>query len=240
MTPDALFLGRVSHDLRGELATMVAGVHYLLRYEPGLGEGARRMLERVNGAGQRLRRLVDELENAAWIEGGDPAALALEPCAAGALLGVALRRLGVSVVALGVTLMVDVPAEGPSFDGDPELLATALGYALEFAVLRSKGKIVRVRGEVDEGAPVIAVSDEGGDLEAVTLGGLLQPFAEKEAVSKTDPTTRRELLGLGLSIAAGILRAHGGGMRASPAAGGQGVTLRCALSRPPAPMRRTA
>src|SRR4051812_17857126 len=67
MTVDDTFLSRVGHDLRGELATMVTGVHYVLRYEPSLGEASRQMLTRVQGAGQRLRRLLDELDDAVWI-----------------------------------------------------------------------------------------------------------------------------------------------------------------------------
>src|SRR5262245_1970943 len=69
------FLGRVGHDLRGELATMVAGIHYLMRYERGLSDAGKQMLERVNGAGGRLRRLLDELEHAAWIKGRPPGPL---------------------------------------------------------------------------------------------------------------------------------------------------------------------
>ena len=38
---DDEFLSNVGHDLRGELATVVAGVHYLLRYEADLGDSAR-------------------------------------------------------------------------------------------------------------------------------------------------------------------------------------------------------
>ena len=44
MAIDDVFLGRVGHDLRGELATMVAGIHYLMRYEAGVSDTGRRSL----------------------------------------------------------------------------------------------------------------------------------------------------------------------------------------------------
>src|SRR4051812_43527077 len=100
MPSDDLFLSRVTHDLRGELATMVAGIHYLLRYEAGLGATGRQMLERVNGAGQRLRRLLDELELSVWIEGEDapPAtALELEPCRLDLAVHAAVGRLQATI-----------------------------------------------------------------------------------------------------------------------------------------------
>src|SRR3954471_17510239 len=92
-TVDEVFLSRVGHDLRGELATMVAGVHYLLRYEPELGTTARQMLDRVGGAGRRLQRLLDELDDAVWIDRGAPASLALSRCSAAVLMEEAARRL---------------------------------------------------------------------------------------------------------------------------------------------------
>ena len=107
MSVDDVFLSRVGHDLRGELATMVTGVHYVLRYEPELGDAARQMLNRVHGAGQRLRRLLDELDDAAWIDGGDRATLAFEPCQADTLIRGALARLNQVVSAREVALDVE-------------------------------------------------------------------------------------------------------------------------------------
>ena len=67
MIVEDTFLDRVAHDLRGELSTMLAGVHYLLRFGRDTGVPSREMLERVGDAGDRLTRLLEEFDDSAWL-----------------------------------------------------------------------------------------------------------------------------------------------------------------------------
>ncbi len=165
-TVDEVFLSRVGHDLRGELATMVAGVHYLLRYEADLGPTARQMLERVNGAGQRLKRLLDELDNAAWISGGDATSLLVEPVAPAAVVQAALVRLAPLAASREVTIDAHFPDDLPEIEADPDLLGTAFEYVIDFALARSPRRTIHVAVEVVGGVPVLEVRDEGGPIEA--------------------------------------------------------------------------
>jgi signal transduction histidine kinase len=225
MAEENAFLGRVSHDLRGELATMVAGVHYLLRYESGLSDAGRQMLERVDGAGGRLRRLVDELEQSAWIRARPP--LTLEPCRLRLLVEGALGRIERSIAQRRVTVHADLPGDLPAIEGDAELLGVALEYALDFAVARSPGRAVDVRASGPGGLTVI---DEGGPIDQKALEHLFEPFVEKDVIPRPEPgARRRERLGLGLAIARGILGAHGGDLRAAIAPQGRGIELTCKL-----------
>jgi K+-sensing histidine kinase KdpD len=225
MPDEDAFLGRVGHDLRGELATMVAGVHYLMRYETGLSEAGKQMLERVNGAGGRLRRLLDELELAAWIGGRPPGPLSVEPCRLPILVEGALGRIERSIAQRHVVVHAGLPVDLAEIAGDPELLGVALEYALDFAVARSPGRAVDVNAS---GPAEVAVIDEGGPVDAATMARLFEPFAEKELIPRPEPgVRRRERLGLGLAIARGIFAAHGGGLRA--VAGDRGITLNCRL-----------
>src|SRR5262245_28255522 len=162
MSVDDAFLSRVGHDLRGELATMVTGVHYVLRYEADLGEAARQMLNRVHGAGQRLRRLLDELDDAAWIGGGDRAALVFEACRADAVIQGALSRLNHLPGAREVALDVQVPADIPPFEADARLCGSAIEYILDFALARSRNKSAHISVEAVQRVPVLRVADEGG------------------------------------------------------------------------------
>jgi K+-sensing histidine kinase KdpD len=232
MPSDDVFLSRVTHDLRGELSTMVAGVHYLLRYEAGLGTAGRQMLERVNGAGQRLRRLLDELELSVWIEGA-PAGVTLElyPCRLDLALQAAVGRLEGTLAQRRATVDLAVPADLPEVQADPELLGAALEHTLDFAVARSPGRAVQVAGALLEGAPVLRITDAGGPVEAAALERIFEPFVERDLVPRAEPgTRRRERLGLGLSVARGIAAAHGAALTAASTAAGVELTL--AFPRP--------
>jgi two-component system, OmpR family, sensor kinase len=227
-----VFLSRAGHDLRGELATMVAGVHYLARYEKGVGEAGRQMLDRVTGAGQRLGRLLDELELAAWIGGRPAGALVSGKVALGALVDPALARLERTVQQRKVTVHAEVPGDLPDLEGDAELLGVAVEYLIDFAVARSPGRGVAVRGAFVEGAPVLVVTDEGGPVAAEALARIFEPFAEKELLPRPEPgARRRERLGLGLAIACGIFEAHGGTLTAALAPDGGGVELTSLLTQ---------
>lgn len=212
---------------------MVTGVHYLLRYEPELGPTARQVLDRVNGAGQRLRKLLDELDDAVWIEGGSRAALIFEPCRVDALVEGALGRLTQAITSREVTLDVRVPEDLPPFEADIKLCGTAIEYVLDFSLCRSRSKTVHIAAAPVDGVPVLWIADEGGAVDEVALGRLLDPFVEREMVPRPEPgQRRRERLGLGLSIARGILAAHGGALRAEIAEGGAGIAFWCTLGRP--------
>lgn len=235
----AAFFNHVGHDLRGELATMLAGVHYLTRYEKGFSPTAADMLDRVNGAGLRLKRLLEEFDDAVWI-GGQPRELSCEGCELRPLVDAALKRVEKSAELRGVEVDVDLSAAAEPLRGDADVLGPAIAYVIDFAVARSKDQRVTVTGGMAGGATTLTVADLGGDVEPDKLAQLLEPFAEREVIPRADPSQRRrERLGMGLAIARSMLEAHGGGLRASATAGG-GITLTCTLGQPAAETRRSA
>ena len=215
MDLDDDFFARVGHDLRGELATMLAGVHYLLRYEKRLEPGTRDMLERVRGAGERLRHLLDEFDHAVWLRVDPRRPMSIEPLDAAELAQSAAGRLEPAAAARGVRLLLELPAgeQAAPVEGDAELLAVALDYVLGFAILRSRDQAVRIEVTARDGAAAAVVTDEGGAPSPEAMAHLLEPFRERDAIWP-DPVVprRRERLGLGLAIARGILEAHGGSL----------------------------
>ncbi|WP_437299977.1 sensor histidine kinase [Sorangium sp. So ce426] len=221
MWMDDEFFARVGHDLRGELATMLAGVHYLLRYQKDLGAAPRDMLERVRGAGERLKRLLDEFDNSIWLRADPSRPMAIASYDAGELARRAAGHLEEAATARGVRIsFVAEPDGGAPVEGDPELLRVAIEYVLGFAILRSRDRPVQMCVSISGGEAVVTVIDEAGPVAPEPLARLLDPFGERAAIP-ADPVAprRRERLGLGLAIARGILGAHGGGLTVEPSSG---------------------
>jgi signal transduction histidine kinase len=236
-----VFFRRVEHDLRGELATMMAGLHYVLRYEKGVEGAAREMLERVQGAGERLRRLLDEFGDAACIDGIDSNELVLEPYDLDAMLREIIERLSASAAARGVTVSFVPPTDGGTFVGDGDLLRSALEYLVDFAIARARDQTVTVSWEAVNRCPVVTVVDQGGAVSDEQLAHLFEPFAEQEVVSKPLPGTRkRERLGLGLAIARSVVAAHRGSITVGHGIGRTGLLLRCVLSEPADRLKQSA
>jgi hypothetical protein len=180
---DDEFFARVGHDLRGELATMQAGIHYLLRYEKQLESAHREMLERVRGAGERLRRLLDEFDHAVWLRPDSRRPLAMGPYDPVELVQELTRRLDEAAAARDVRLFVESELrEGElPLTGDAELLLVALEYVAGLAILRSRDGAVRIRVARTE-PPAVTIADEAGPVAPELLDRLLEPFVERAAI----------------------------------------------------------
>ncbi|HSN97452.1 MAG TPA: HAMP domain-containing sensor histidine kinase [Candidatus Nanopelagicales bacterium] len=231
------FFARVGHDLRGELATMLAGVDFLLRYDKRIEPPHREMLERVRGAGERLRRLLDELNNAVWLRADPERPLMIADCDPVVLVQEVTTSLFDAAALRGARLLVDSELrEGELIlSADAEQLRVALEYVAGLSILRSRGGAVRLRlcwGE--DGRPTVTIADEAGPVSPEVLERLFEPFQERSAlpleVAGPDgvppPPRRRERLGLGLAIARGILEAHSGGLTAATARDNDSIGLR--------------
>ena len=147
MAVDDAFFNRVGHDLRGELATILAGVHFLIRYEPGLSANAQQMLERVNSAGHRMKRLLDEFGNAAWGVGAARELSSVGVIDLAAIVKGAVGQVHAVAEARGVEMVLEVEGDLSSLTGDHDLLEIALNYALDFSIARSRNQRVTVGAE---------------------------------------------------------------------------------------------
>lgn len=228
---DEEFFGRVGHDLRGELATILAGVHFVLRYEAELGARGRQMLGRVEGAGQRLRRLLDELGHAAWAVADEPPKPATVPYELGGALRRAIDKSQARAtdkdVAIELGELADAAVE---LVGDGDLIELALGYVLDFAIARSQGGRIAISARAMAMGTEITVADSGGPLPSDQLAQLGDPFVEKQVLPRN--VNARERLGLGLAIGRGILEAHGGSLHVGRSDEADGVVLRCRFVAP--------
>ncbi len=232
MIVDDTFLDRVAHDLRGELSTMLAGLHYVQRIRADVGTPSRDMLERVNEAGDRMTRLLEEVDDAVWLL-DKPKPLLCESLQLRSLMEDLVQRAGKLSSRRGVHLRVETKdAQDRPFVGDAEVLARALLHVADFAMLRAPGPDVRVTAEFVSDSPLVCIEDRGALIPEGVAVRLFEPFVENELVS-LHPTGRRKVrLGLGLAIARAMLQAHGGSisMDSQSNGGATGVVFRCVLT----------
>jgi signal transduction histidine kinase len=211
-------LAVVSHDLRSPLAAvrLAAGLLARLARQAASPE-LRRSVDALNSASSRAARLVDDLVDAARLEGGRLAlARAAHPAAELAREALAVAEPVAS--AQGVTLSVDVAPEAGTVDCDAHrvlqvlsnlvdnsLKAMPSGGALRLAVRRGGEEVAF---EVSDTGPGIAPEDQPRVFERWWRS----------------PGARWAGSGLGLAIARGIVEAHGGriALRSAP---GEGTTF---------------
>jgi signal transduction histidine kinase len=100
----------------------------------------------------------------------------------------------------GIEVRDEVPA-GLEVLGDPDILAEAIVHLVDNAVdAMPEGGVLSLAGEVGEGCHRLRVADTGPGLPSGSEGRIFEPYF----------TTRSGRLGVGLTLASGIVKAHGG------------------------------
>jgi PAS domain S-box-containing protein len=195
-------LGVVAHDLRNPLGTILMASDLL---DGILAENApaRRQVAMMRRAGDRMNRLVQDLLDIKRIEGGG-LAVELRPVPAFALLTEAVEMLRPLAASSAVALKLDAAEELPRVSADPhriqQVLSNLIGNAIKFT---PRGGSITVSGLRGAGELRLAVSDTGPGIPAEQLPHIFGQFWQG---SRTD----RRGIGLGLSIAKGIVEAHAG------------------------------
>lgn len=215
-------LGIVSHDLRNPLAAVRMGVKALGgALAAAGGNPAETYLEIIDRAVRQMDRLIEDLLDVARIESGTlslrPHPQRIEP-----LLRQAVEELRHAAEARSIQVDVQVGEGLPlvNMDGDRVVQAVAnlLDNAIKFTP--ENGRVaVRVTAEGD--GVRVSVEDQGPGIRAEDLPHIFNRFWQAR-------TLRRGGAGLGLAIADGLARAHGGRIIAESVPG-QGATFHIIL-----------
>jgi PAS domain S-box-containing protein len=195
----------VSHDLRNPLATILLGASSVVETlsPERLGDEAREHLEAVVLASEQMTRLIGDLLDAARVsEGRLP--LIPAPCGVEGLVADAAALVRARAADKGVVMEWRV-ASLPAVRADRDRVLQVLGNLLENAVRFSpEGGTVRMWADRGfGGAVVFSVEDSGPGIPEADLPQLFERFWQGEPGSHGGA-------GLGLSIARGIVEAHGG------------------------------
>ncbi|MHB8647403.1 MAG: sensor histidine kinase, partial [Thermomicrobiales bacterium] len=229
------FIGAIAHDLRTPLFTLRGS---LVGLEQGLAtspEKAARYVAVCRQKADQLDRLVGDLfayTRAEYLE----QTLRRERLELGPLLEQAVDDLRLRARAKGVTVTSDGPDDGSALAGDAHLVGRAVENLLDNALRHTPTDgTIAVRWQTEADRVTFTVADTGPGIAARDLPHLFDPLYRGEA------SRNRETggVGLGLTIARRILRAHGGDLTAANGAtGGAEFTGWLPLSSPPAPLHR--
>ena len=235
------FVSLISHELRTPLASVLGYLELVLDDEDQpLADEHRQYLGIVERNAQRLLRLVGDLLFTAQVDAGR-LTLTPEDVDLAGIVRAAEDTAGVTAAARGVTVLVDVPADGLVARGDALRLGQACDNLVSNAVkfTPSGGQVtLRLRRAwqdadgtpVDAAAPgcspvaLLSVSDTGIGIPTGEQGKLFTSFFRAS-------TARRNAVpgvGLGLTITKAITTAHGGTLDVESAEG-RGTTFTLAL-----------
>jgi PAS domain S-box-containing protein len=229
--------GGLAHDFNNLLVAILGNADLALRDPPG-SHGA---LDNIRTAAMRAAELTHQL--LAYAGGGHqaPSSIGIAPLCA------ELLALLAPTTPAGVTLRDELPADLPAVRADPSQLRQVILNLVTNAreAVSARGGEVRIGAAIvdhdgaasaDDVIPpapgrhvVLAVTDDGQGIDPAVRTRIFEPFF----------TTKATGHGLGLAAVLGIVRSHGGGLRAGDNASGAGARFEVWWPAPRVPAVRT-
>ncbi|MEZ5773929.1 MAG: PAS domain-containing sensor histidine kinase [Hyphomicrobiaceae bacterium] len=228
------FLANVSHELRTPLNSII-GFSSMLAAGGGV-RGSVTAAERgieygriIQSSGEHLLKIVNDLLDISRIEAGRYE-LTPEPVQTRRLIAESLEMLrpvaeekGITLSFSGGAMLPDLVADGRAFR---QILINLVANAVKFSPGGGSVRVQAMFVESGEGL-VLTVADRGIGIAAKDLARLGEPFVQAE----TRHSRAHEGAGLGLSIARGLARLHGGTLDIASELGfGTTVTVRLPLA----------
>jgi signal transduction histidine kinase/CheY-like chemotaxis protein len=225
------FLAILSHELRNPLAAISNAVSVL-----GSGKLDGRTFDKARGVIERqcgqISRLLEDLLDVSRVT-RRKIELRMECLDLCSVIADAVDVVRPQVDAARQSLLVKTAATPIAVDGDPVRLQQILVNLLANASKYSQADdSIELFADIDRTEAVIRVRDHGIGLSAEMLDAVFEPFVQLQ--SSLDRAEGG--LGLGLAIVDGLVRLHGGSVRAASAGKGKGsefaVRLPLSKSRP--------
>jgi PAS domain S-box-containing protein len=196
-------LAVVSHDLKNPVTTIGLVAHVLEEYEPVDAGGLRDLAGKIQRAVDKMLLLISDLLDFSKIQSGtfsvDVRAATLD-----AMVSPVIDSVRTLADAKHQTIELNISGELPEVLADShrigQVLSNLLGNAIKFT---PDGRTIRVSARRQSDTLVICVSDEGPGIPAEHLSKVFDRFWQAKE-------TKQMGSGLGLSIAKGIVEAHGG------------------------------
>ena len=212
----------VSHDVGTAISAILVTGKAL---EKRLGEGAGAdLVANIRNAARQVGRLVSDLLDAERLGRGS-LSVRPEPTEVSDVVRRAREMVDPSAAERGVEITVETDAAPDRIHADADrvvqILCNVLGNAVKYSPDGGRVRLRIAGGSPIAGHALFSVSDEGPGIREEDLPRLFEPFWR-------GPEERAGGAGLGLAIARGLVRAHGGEIEVdSPP--GAGATVRFTL-----------
>ena len=199
-------LSVVSHDLRNPLGTIVLGASLLTQaVDGGVVDATRvaRTAERIQREAERMARLIDDLVDFASIQAGRLAiARAAYPPAS--IIAQTRDIFGPIAEERGLAFRTQAEDSLPVVDCDSDRAVQILANLVTNAIkVTPKGGAIEIGAAPESSGVVFYVRDTGPGIDADDLPNVFERFWRSKRASYKGA-------GLGLSIARGLVDAHGG------------------------------
>jgi PAS domain S-box-containing protein len=198
-------VGVVAHDLRNPVSAVKMLSSALERSQGGrMSPEESEQLRLIRTAAIQMDRLIQDLLDITRVETGR-LVIETQPLTTIALLEGALMTLRPLVEEAGLELRVDLPSSLPVVQADPERIGQVLSNLIGNAIKATASGSITVAAHENGGEIQISVSDTGTGIPKEQL-----PFVFDRFWQASQSSIRSRGAGLGLPIAQGIVRAHGG------------------------------
>lgn len=217
-------LRAISHDLRTPLTAIYGSASTISDNYPTLSDSDKlTMLQGIKEDSQWLIRMVENLLSITKFD-GENVKLIKSPTVLEELVDSSLLKFHKRYADINVD--IDIPEDFITVSADPLLIEQVLINLLENAVQHAKGMSeLKLRVFTIGRQAIFEVSDNGAGIPPEKLETLFTTFAQSD--THTDGKTHS--MGIGLSVCATIIRAHGGSIKAENAKNG-GATFRFTLN----------
>ena len=222
----ANLLRAVSHDLRTPLTSIYGSCSAILENYGKLREGQQlKLLREMREDAQWLIRMVENLLSVTRIDSRKVEVIKT-PTVLEELIDTVMLRFQKMYPEQRV--QVEIPEEFISIPMDPVLIEQVLINILENAVFHAEGMTeLNLRVSVRGKQAVFEVEDNGCGIPRERLDKIFTGFFEKKGLPSDG---RKSNMGIGLSVCAAIIQAHGGTIEAGNREGG-GAVFRFFLER---------
>lgn len=216
------FLSIASHELRTPLGLIIGYAGFL---QEGAAGNPRDHAGHVLAAASQMRAILDEMSNLTLLQ-SDAMTLKKATIPVQDILNLALDEIKYSAARRDLSLVLAFREESIPVTVDPEKTTLAIVNLLNNAVRFSPEKSEITLGAVEQGDKVmIWVQDRGIGIPVDKLQKVFEEFYQIEP-----PNTRQYGgLGIGLTIARGIIEAQGGTIWAESEGKGRGATFKVLL-----------